>query len=63
MTSAPRVRGNVFCANVIPSAIVRLPGPRHNSWSAGNGLPMSVLNPFLVLNFSVALNGLFPSRN
>ena len=31
--------------------------------SAGNGLPMSVLNPFLVLNFSVALNGLFPSRN
>lgn len=31
--------------------------------SAGNGLPMSVMNPFLVLNFSVALNGLFPSRN
>ncbi|MHC8356437.1 phage tail protein [Pseudomonas sp. LB3P81] len=30
--------------------------------SAGNGLPMEVMNPFLVLNFSVALNGLFPSR-
>ena len=31
--------------------------------SAGNGLPMETMNPFLVLNFSVALNGLFPSRN
>ncbi|MEH6353868.1 phage tail protein [Pseudomonas sp. 3JA] len=30
---------------------------------AGNGLPMAVMNPFLVVNFSVALNGLFPSRN
>ncbi|MGE7955737.1 phage tail protein [Pseudomonas sp. NPDC089530] len=29
----------------------------------GNGLPMAVMNPFLVINFSVALNGLFPSRN
>ncbi|MBV7511903.1 phage tail protein [Pseudomonas sp. PDM25] len=31
--------------------------------SAGNGLPMDTMNPFLVLNFSIALNGLFPSRN
>ncbi|WP_237886184.1 phage tail protein [Pseudomonas sp. PGPR40] len=31
--------------------------------SAGNGLPLAVMNPFLVLNFSIALNGLFPSRN
>lgn len=31
--------------------------------SAGNGLPMETMNPFLVLNFSIALNGLFPSRN
>jgi hypothetical protein len=30
---------------------------------AGNGLPLEVMNPFLVINFSVALNGLFPSRN
>ncbi|MCJ8203319.1 tail fiber protein [Pseudomonas sp. RGM2987] len=29
----------------------------------GNGLPMSVMNPFLAINFSIALNGLFPSRN
>jgi len=31
--------------------------------SVGNGLPMETMNPFLVLNFSIALNGLFPSRN
>lgn len=31
--------------------------------SAGNGLPLETMNPFLVLNFSIALNGLFPSRN
>jgi microcystin-dependent protein len=30
---------------------------------AGNGLPMETMNPFLVLNFSLCLNGLFPSRN
>lgn len=29
----------------------------------GNGLPMAIMNPFLAINFSVALNGLFPSRN
>jgi len=30
---------------------------------AGNGLPMATMNPFLVINFSIALNGLFPTRN
>lgn len=30
---------------------------------AGNGLPMAIMNPFLAINFSIALNGLFPSRN
>ena len=30
---------------------------------AGNGLPLPIMNPFLVLNFSIALNGIFPSRN
>ncbi|MFJ4248963.1 Microcystin-dependent protein [Pseudomonas helmanticensis] len=29
----------------------------------GNGLPMPIMNPYLVLNFSIALNGIFPSRN
>lgn len=30
---------------------------------AGNGLPFSLLNPYLVLNFCIALQGIFPSRN
>jgi microcystin-dependent protein len=30
---------------------------------AGNGLPMSVMNPFLAINFSIALEGIFPTRN
>ncbi|MCL9802092.1 tail fiber protein [Pseudomonas sp. rhizo66] len=29
----------------------------------GNGLPLPIMNPYLVLNFSIALNGIFPSRN
>jgi microcystin-dependent protein len=30
---------------------------------AGTGLPMAIMNPYLVLNFSIALQGIFPSRN
>ncbi|MFJ2710473.1 phage tail protein [Pseudomonas sp. NPDC087346] len=29
----------------------------------GNGQPMPIMNPYLVLNFSIALQGIFPSRN
>ncbi|WP_339447926.1 phage tail protein [Pseudomonas sp. EA_5y_Pfl2_R50] len=31
--------------------------------ATGNGLPLPVMNPYLVLNFSIALEGIFPSRN
>jgi microcystin-dependent protein len=30
---------------------------------AGNSKPFSIMPPFLVINFCIALNGLFPSRN
>jgi microcystin-dependent protein len=30
---------------------------------AGNSIPFSIMPPFLVINFCIALNGLFPSRN
>ena len=43
MTSGRRVSGSVFCAVVMPSATVRLPGPRHSSWSLGSGLPLPPL--------------------
>ena len=29
---------------------------------AGQGQPMATMNPFLAINFSIALNGIFPSR-
>ncbi len=29
----------------------------------GSSLPLGTMNPFLVVNFSIALQGLFPSRN
>jgi microcystin-dependent protein len=31
--------------------------------STGGTQPMSVMNPFLVINFSIALQGIFPSRS
>ncbi len=31
--------------------------------STGNGQSMAIMNPYLVLNFSIALQGIFPSRN
>ncbi|TFF04722.1 phage tail protein [Pseudomonas sp. BCA14] len=30
---------------------------------AGQGQAMATMNPFLVINFSIALNGIFPSRS
>jgi microcystin-dependent protein len=29
----------------------------------GSGFPFSVMNPYLVMNYSIALQGIFPSRN
>ena len=30
---------------------------------AGNSLPFSIMPPFLVINFWIAMVGIFPSRN
>lgn len=30
---------------------------------AGSGAPFNIANPYLVLNYSIALEGIFPSRN
>ncbi|MDY0906411.1 phage tail protein [Pedobacter sp. CFBP9032] len=29
----------------------------------GSGLPVSIMNPYLVINYSIATQGIFPSRN
>nr|WP_294859682.1 tail fiber protein [uncultured Fluviicola sp.] len=34
-----------------------------NTGVTGSGLPFSVMNPYLVMNYSIALQGIFPSRN
>lgn len=31
--------------------------------AAGGGTPLSIMNPYLALNYSIALQGIFPSRN
>ena len=30
---------------------------------AGSNIPISILNPYLTINYSIALQGIFPSRN
>lgn len=30
---------------------------------SGSGLPITVMNPYLVINYSIAVQGIFPSRN
>jgi microcystin-dependent protein len=30
---------------------------------SGSGLPVDIMNPYLVINYSIALEGIFPSRN
>jgi microcystin-dependent protein len=30
---------------------------------AGSGYPVSIMNPYLVMNYSIAIEGIFPSRN
>ncbi len=30
---------------------------------AGSGIPVQTMSPYLVMNYSIAINGLFPSRN
>jgi microcystin-dependent protein len=34
-----------------------------NTDITGSGLPVDILNPYLVINYSIATEGIFPSRN
>lgn len=45
------------------SANTTLPGSNGNTGSAGNNIPVSVMQPSLALSFIIALEGIFPSRN
>lgn len=45
------------------SANTTLPGSNGNTGSAGNNIPVSVMQPSLAVSFIIALEGIFPSRN
>ena len=45
------------------SANTQLPVSAGNTGSAGNNSPVSVMQPSLAMNFIIALQGIFPSRN
>jgi microcystin-dependent protein len=34
-----------------------------NTAITGSGMPIGIMNPYLVLNYSIAIEGIFPSRN
>lgn len=34
-----------------------------NTDSAGSGVPIGIMSPYLVINYSIATQGIFPSRN
>jgi microcystin-dependent protein len=44
-----------------PSQMVALGGV--SSGATGKGDPINILNPYIALNFSIALEGAFPPRN
>jgi len=44
-----------------PSQMVPLGGV--SSGATGKGIPINILNPYIALNFSIALEGAFPPRN
>jgi microcystin-dependent protein len=45
--------------NMAAAALTGAPGLN----AAGNGQPLSLMQPFLCLTFIIALEGIFPSRN
>ncbi len=45
------------------SANTQLPVSNGNTGSAGNNSPVSVMQPSVAVNFIIALQGIFPSRN
>ncbi|ROQ21518.1 microcystin-dependent protein [Marinimicrobium koreense] len=60
---------NIYKSNPSDDSLVSLGGVSGGASgtvqveAAGGGQPFSIQNPFLALNFSIALQGIFPSRN
>jgi microcystin-dependent protein len=52
--------GNIYSDG---GATVQMPGNTGNTGITGGGQPLALMNSYLTLNFLIALEGIFPSRN
>jgi microcystin-dependent protein len=54
---------SVYTASPTPNVFMGRTQITGTSDATGNGMPFSVANPYLVLNYCIATEGIFPSRN
>ena len=54
---------DVYSSVSTPNSFYGAVGVSGNTGVTGGGIPFSVANPYLVLNYSIAIEGIFPSRN
>ncbi|MCU0434822.1 MAG: tail fiber protein [Bacteroidia bacterium] len=57
---------SLYFATTATAGVTMAPGVVQISGTtgiAGNNMPISIANPYLVMNYSIALYGIFPSRN
>jgi len=54
---------SVYTANPTPNVYTSATVVSGNTDSSGAGIPFSNVNPYLVLNYCIATEGIFPSRN
>lgn len=59
VASSPAYSGNGATTGVYTGG-VELSG---NTDIAGSGVPIGIMSPYLVINYSIAIEGIFPSRN
>jgi len=58
---AATAAGNTYASTATPGAAM---APNNGTVGiTGNSLPISILNPFLTINYCIAVEGIFPSRN
>ncbi|MCL9807198.1 tail fiber protein [Flavobacterium amniphilum] len=54
---------DTFGPNASPTASLGAPVVSGATAMAGGSQPFSILNPYLTVNYSIAIEGIFPSRN
>jgi len=53
----------VFSSAATPGANYGALSVTGNTGVSGSSLPLGIMNPYLVMNYSIAIYGIFPSRN